>query len=127
MTPADFFKEGVLDASAYGYGKFSTISPRIAKVVCLSCLSGHFSLDGVWGFKTCCVFCRDQLSKHPPSVPIVGTHPNPDLASNPYYMYGFLAGMATRLGVILGKHWKVSEHAELQTKSKVGAYADEPL
>lgn len=102
MLPSELISKGVADAIDNDEGKFSPVSPRIAKVICMSCLRCHPSLDGVWVFKACCVFCQDRRTQRPKPMPLLGTHPDPALSDNLYYLYGFLAGKAARLGIELG-------------------------
>lgn len=98
--PWDAFLLGYADAhtnteSQVPYVKVKYKTPKACEV-CVGCLRAAINLDGMWKFYEVCVYCSGTGFARRLSCPLFLKHPPDAWVDNPYYVYGYLRGVAAQ-------------------------------
>lgn len=104
QTPFDLFLLGYMDAhincEVIGKLRAKYKTPQ-ARTYCVGCMNSSISMDGLWYFRSCCVYCStDGISRHVP-CPLFLKPPSPMHVENPFYMYGYIKGVVVQSTVKL--------------------------
>ena len=99
ISPWDAFIRGYADAHTvetwHGKGRVVYKKPR-ARTFCLGCMNSAINMDGEWKFKSECVYCSPTGFSRHVACPMFLRSPSPDYVDNPYYMYGYIRGVAAQ-------------------------------